>query len=234
VLHLDRGPQQQPFTQEDFKLADAVAATVSVGIESAVAVEKQRSQSLQEVIAFAKQIMAMRHDEIRQHCERVAQIALLLADELRLSTSEKDELQAGALLHDLGKIGMPDRIVSRRSKRNPAEEQELRQHPLLGVAIAEKFSGFAAALPIIRHHHECWDGSGYPDGLSGEQIPRCARIVAVADAVENLSDHAGGRLQVEETIQRSQELSGIQLDPHIVKSLGCLRSRLGEASRHGA
>ena len=230
VLHLDRGPRQEPFSQDDFKLADAVAATVSVGIESAVAVDKQRSQFLQEVVAFAKQFMAIRDESLGRHCERVANISSLLADEIGLSSSEKEELRLGALLHDIGKIGLSDKLVLKRGQLDANEEQEQRQHTLHGVRIAEKISGFAPAVPIIRSHHECWDGSGFPDRLKADQIPRLARIVAVADAVDEMTDLQAD-VSRDEIFRQCHLWAGTQFDPQVVAALHRLDARLEEVLR---
>ena len=221
VLHLDRGPQQTPFSQEDFKLADAIAATVSVGIESAIGVEKQREQFLQEVIELALQVMAVRDVAMAQHCQRVCAIALILADELRLSLAEKHQLKLGALLHDLGKISIPAGVTSKPGVLQKDDDNQLLAHPLHGIAIAEKISGFAQALPIIRSHHECWDGSGYPDGLKGEEIPRLARIVAVADTLDNLITEQPGQPAVsfDQALAFVHAEAGRKFDPAIVAAV---------------
>jgi HD-GYP domain-containing protein (c-di-GMP phosphodiesterase class II) len=235
VLHLDRGPRQAPFSQEDFKLADAIAATVSVGIESAVGVEKQRTQFLQEVLDMAYAALAVRDLATAQHCQRVCTAALALAETLRLSTPERHQLQLGALLHDLGMIGVRDGPLLNGSETGTPDadqEKQLREHPLHGVAIAEKVSAFAPALAIIRSHHECWDGKGYPDGLQGDQIPRLARIVAVADALDNLgADQLGAQaFDRERVLSFFKAEAGRRFDPEIVAALGrtdlCLQGPL--------
>lgn len=221
VLHLDRGPKQEQFSQDDFKLADAIAATVSVGIESAIGVEKQREQYVQEAVALAQEVMAARDPEMAEHCSRVAAIAMSLATELRLSGKEQQALQLGALLHDLGKINLPGALKSLPGFLPSDDENRLRMHPLKGVAIAEKISGLAPALPIIRSHHECWDGSGYPDGLRGDAIPRLARVAAVADALDNLIARQPGELaqSLEQALAMIQAEAGRKFDPTIVATL---------------
>jgi HD-GYP domain-containing protein (c-di-GMP phosphodiesterase class II) len=230
ILHLDRGPKQEPFSQEDFKLADAIAATVAVGIESAVAVDKQRTQFLQEVIELTQQTLALRDAATARHCQRVGRIALLLGEELHLSGSETRQLHLGALLHDLGTIGLPDGVLGKTGALEPHEEQQVRLHPLHGVSLAQKISGFAPALPIIRSHHECWDGTGYPDGLRGEQIPRLARVVAVADALDHLLTDRPGQeaLRLDQALRRFQAEVGNRFDPRIVEALLGLGPRLEE------
>ncbi len=231
VLHLDRGPMQEPFSQEDFKLADAIASTISVGIESAFALEKQRAAFLREVTELAQQTMATRDPATAQHCRRVRALALVLGEELRLSGPEKTQLQLGAVLHDLGKIGsrLSSGFLSRHSEKlSPEEETQLKRHPVQGVAIAEKFSGFAPALPIIRSHHEYWDGTGYPDGLKGEQIPHLAQVVAIADRLDHLL--AGGphqpALPIDKAIKDVKAQAGRMFDPKLLANLQTLGPRL--------
>jgi putative nucleotidyltransferase with HDIG domain len=221
VLHLDRGPRQLPFTQEDFKLADAVAATVSVGIEGAVGVDKQRGQFLQEVLELAQSAMAVHNPEAAQHCKRTCTAALALADALRMSRAEKDELQLGALLHDIGMIVPHDSLLAEPEGALDGPEDGQRQHPLQGVAIAEKISAFAPALPIIRSHHECWDGSGYPDGLHGDQIPRAAQIIALADAVDHYCAElpAGKAIDHHHLLSYFEAQAGRRFNPELVAAL---------------
>ncbi len=228
VLHLDRGPLQEPFSPEDFQLADAIAATVSVGIESAVGVDKQRGQFLQEVFDLAQQILEVRDPGLARHSQRVADLALLLADELHLGETEKQQLHMGALLHDLGKIGVAEAVLKKPRALTLEEEKLLRAHPLHGVAIAEKISGFTPALGIIRNHHERWDGKGYPDGLSDEAIPRLARVVALADALDNLTTvrPSGSALSLDQALSAIQRESGKHFDPGLVQVLLGLRPRL--------
>jgi putative nucleotidyltransferase with HDIG domain len=230
ILHLDRGPSQQPFSQEDFKLAEAIAATVSVGIESAMGVEKQHAQFREEVLQLTHQAMANRDVPTAQHCQRVCALALLLADALGLSAAEKTQVRLGSLLHDLGKIGLSDGLFHSGSDAAPSEP--MRSHPLLGVGIAEKVSAFAPALPIIRSHHESWDGTGYPDGLQGEEIPRLARLVAVANALDHRLFDGSQRsaLALADAIADIQAEAGRRFDLAIVAVLPGLRLQVKEES----
>jgi putative nucleotidyltransferase with HDIG domain len=226
ILHLDRGPSQEPFSQEDFKLAEAIAATVSVGIESAMGVEKQHAQFREEVLQLTHQAMANRDAPTAQHCQRVCTLALLVAEALGLSATEKNQVRLGSLLHDIGKIGWSDGLFHAGSDSAPSEP--MRSHPLQGVGIAEKVSAFTPALPIIRSHHESWDGTGYPDGLKGEQIPRLARLVAVADALDNCLYNGPGRsaFSLDEAVAKIQSEAGRRFDPAIVAVLPGLRIQL--------
>ncbi len=120
------------------------------------------------------------------HCERIAFTAVAIGLALSLNRSEILALHRGGHLHDLGKVGMPDSILFKPGKLNAEEWKIMRSHPARGEEICRPLASLASVLPIIRHHHERWDGSGYPDGLSGDQIPYLARIVQVADIYDAL------------------------------------------------
>src|SRR5262249_13427441 len=118
VLHLDRGPFQEPFSEEDFYLIDAIAASVSVAIESAQLVETQRDQFIQTITALARTV-EVRDQSTANHTQRVTEYSLLLADQLNLSAAQRQHLQVGTPLHDIGKIGIPDAILLKPDRLTP-------------------------------------------------------------------------------------------------------------------
>ena len=120
------------------------------------------------------------------HCERLAQYASQLGHYLGLDADSVVALKRGGFLHDLGKIAIPDNILKKGRDLTPAEWEIMRQHPLIGERICKPLRSLRRVLPIIRHHHEHWDGSGYPDHLSGEQIPLLARVLQVVDVYDAL------------------------------------------------
>jgi putative two-component system response regulator len=121
------------------------------------------------------------------HCERLATLALRIGKDIKLTSLELESLQLGAILHDVGKIGVPDRILLKAGPLTAEEERHMHDHPVLGEQILESLEFPWEVRAIVRHHHERWDGSGYPDGLVGDETPRLARIVAISDAVEAMS-----------------------------------------------
>jgi len=123
----------------------------------------------------------------RGHSQRVSALGRQLAEAVGLSAREADVIAQAGLLHDIGKIGVPESVLGKPGRLDPDEWELMRRHPVLGAQIVAPFEFFAAGSIIVRHHHERWDGSGYPDGLMGAAIPLGARIVAVADVYDALT-----------------------------------------------
>jgi len=120
------------------------------------------------------------------HCQRLARYSADLGEHLGLSQDDVTALRRGGILHDLGKVVIPDVILKKGSMLSPQEWQIMKQHPITGESICRPLKSLRRVLPIIRHHHEHWNGSGYPDGLKGEQIPLLARVLQVADVYDAL------------------------------------------------
>ena len=152
------------------------------------------------------------------HCERLAALAVRLALRLGLPAHELEGVRLGAILHDIGKIGIPDRILLKPGPLDDDERAEIERHPLIGDDLLAPLDLLGTAREIVRHHHERWDGAGYPDGLAGPRISRGARIVAVADAVEVMSSRAVYRppLGPEELVAELRAGRGRQWDPELV------------------
>jgi putative nucleotidyltransferase with HDIG domain len=154
------------------------------------------------------------------HSQRVSQIAALLARELRLSAKQTDLVETAALLHDVGKIHEEYAVILRKAGRLGAEEIALmRTHPIRSYELVRTISGFRGGVDLaVRHHHEHFDGSGYPDGLSGHSIPIGARIIMVADTADAMTTDRPYRLAMDfETVVRElRRYSGSQFDPQLV------------------
>jgi putative two-component system response regulator len=120
------------------------------------------------------------------HCERLAQYATDLATAMGLENESVVALRRGGYLHDLGKIAIPDEVLKKGADLTAAEWEIMKQHPITGERICKPLRSLRRVLPIIRHHHEHWDGSGYPDGLQGEKIPLLARVIQVVDIYDAL------------------------------------------------
>jgi HD-GYP domain-containing protein (c-di-GMP phosphodiesterase class II) len=124
--------------------------------------------------------------KLRRHSERVAKFALHLGTQMQLSEDECEALRYGALLHDIGNIGIPDSILMKPSGLTQMEFDEMKLHPIIGLQIVKPLAGSEQLRPLIRSHHEKLDGSGYPDGLAGEEIPTLVKILSVVDVYDSL------------------------------------------------
>ena len=150
----------------------------------------------------------------------MARIARRIGSKLSLPPEQMRALEIGALLHDLGKIGIPDYVLLRSGRLTEEEHEVMRRHPILGARILAPVAELAPALPTLLHHHERFDGGGYPDGLTGEEIPLLARIVSVADAFDALvRDRPGVRGVPEgDALKEIERNSGTQFDPKVVRA----------------
>ena len=142
------------------------------------------AEAPEAVVAALANAVAMNHPETGSHSQRVARLAANLAAAVGLSPEELEAVVSGALLHDVGKLGVPEAILLKPGPLLDEERSILRRHAEAGEAICRPLAMASRLGPIVRHHHERWDGSGYPDGLAGEAIPVGARVVAVVDAFD--------------------------------------------------
>lgn len=151
------------------------------------------------------------------HSDRVAAYSVLLGRKLGLSEEDIKTLQIGGLFHDIGKIGITDTILLKNEKLTDDEYSEIRNHPEIGVTILSKSKIFTNILPIVQHHHEKYDGSGYPGKLIGDTIPLLARIVSIADSFDAMASQRPYRYSLSvELIKRELEKNkGSQFDPNI-------------------
>jgi len=157
----------------------------------------------------------------RGHSERVARYSSAIAKELALPTEEARKVRLSALLHDVGKIGVDDRIIRKPTALTDEEFDLMKAHPVKGAAIMETIPQMADIIPGMKYHHEKWEGGGYPEGLKGEQIPLQARIVAVADAFDAMTTTRPYQkaMEVSYVLERLREMSGKRFDGAVVEAL---------------
>jgi putative two-component system response regulator len=173
----------KPFAHSD--LQSAVAHALDRATRSR---DDLRERLLAPTLASAlANAIEARDEYLHGHCERLAALAVRVAELLGLPADEVETVRLGAILHDVGKIGIPDRVLLKPSALDEEERRIVETHPEIGDKLLEPLDLLAGARPIVRHHHERWDGTGYPDGLAAAAIPLGARIVAVADSVEVMS-----------------------------------------------
>ena len=159
-----------------------------------------------------------RDTETEGHSERVTAYTMLLADQMGVAQDELYHIERGALLHDIGKIGVPDRILLKAGPLTPDEWSEMHKHPVIGFKMCSKIDFLKGAAQIVLHHHERWDGGGYPDGLSGEMIPLGARIFAVVDTFDAMTTDRPYRpaAEYEAACLEIVKHRGTQFDPTVV------------------
>jgi putative two-component system response regulator len=175
-----------------------------------------------------------RDAELHGHCERLGELAARIADRHGLPPQQVDRVRLGAVLHDVGKIAIPDRVLLKNGQFTDEERELMRLHPEIGERLLEPIDFVEDVRGIVRHHHERWDGGGYPDGLAGDDIPLPARIVTLADAIEAMSAPRAYRapLRERELVHELREGRGVQWDPALVDiALGLIES--GELSFTG-
>jgi putative nucleotidyltransferase with HDIG domain len=154
-----------------------------------------------------------------RHSQNVKAIAVDIGRQMRVSDADLEALEWGGLLHDVGKIGVPDDVLKKPERLTREERMIMNSHPVLGAEIIAPVTKLAAELPIIRHHHEWYNGSGYPDRLIGDEIPKLARILHVADAFEAMTAARPYRmtpLSREEALAELRKFAGVQFDPEVV------------------
>lgn len=175
-----------PASQDEVRRIGTLVDQVALGLSSVQLVEELDNMSWGAITALARAIDA-KSPWTAGHSERVTNYALEMAGHLELSEQERLDLHRGGLLHDVGKIGISAAILNKPGKLSEEEMEAMRQHPVIGGRILAPIEAFRSALPVVLYHHEAWDGSGYPEGLAGEGIPRLARILAVADVFDALT-----------------------------------------------
>jgi diguanylate cyclase (GGDEF)-like protein/putative nucleotidyltransferase with HDIG domain len=192
-------------------------------------VEQIASLNMRTIEALALAIEAKDHTT-HTHLQRVRTYAIAVAKELNLSEGEIEALRAAALLHDIGKLAVPEQIINKPGKLTKEEFEKMKVHPLVGAEILERVAFPYPVAPIVRSHHERWDGTGYPEGLSGQEIPIGARILAAVDCLDALASHRQYRpaLPLVEAMAKVKEKAGKWFDPQVVD---ILESRYVELER---
>lgn len=184
------------------------------------AVKISYDKRLEGIVKGVIATLELKDQYTRGHSERVAGYALLLAKKTgKFSREELKSFNYACLLHDIGKIHIPDQILMKPSKLTNEEFEIIKTHPIVGAEAVREVEGLQESIDIIRSHHERWDGKGYPDQLKGEAIPLLARIVAIADAFDAMTSTRSYRaaLSLDEAYKRIIEGKGTQFDPKLVE-----------------
>jgi putative nucleotidyltransferase with HDIG domain len=218
------------FNSDDVRLLSTIGNHVTIAVGNI-----ELFSSLQEAYIATVRSLAAAVDAkdtyTRGHSDKVATYSTLIAEHLGLGHDQLTALEMAAYLHDIGKIGVPEAILLKPGKLSDDEMAQMRHHPLIGANILRPVAFPWAITPIVRHHHEFWDGKGYPAGLKGEEIPLLARILCVADSYEAMTadrPYREGR-SAADAIEELHRCSGTQFDPRIVETMTAVIEELERA-----
>jgi|SRR5580700_4132082 HD-GYP domain-containing protein (c-di-GMP phosphodiesterase class II) len=197
--------------------------TASAGMESLLRVkelEEQQRALLKSAICAFNQLLDLRDLNTGIHSTRLAEWAVRVARKLEIAETDFYQLEVAALLHDIGKIGVPDAILKKQGRLTDEERDLMNKHPEYSWSILRLFPGLDKASLFALHHHESYDGKGYPGGLKGDEIPIGSRIVSVIDAYDAMISNRCYRKGIphEEAVRRLSAGSGIQFDPLVVQA----------------
>ena len=212
-----RNWERSPFTSRKVNLCRAMASGAAIAIENALLFEV-REQAHMATLGTLASVLDARERETQAHSWRVQEYSLRLARELGVPEADWKQLLVGALLHDVGKIGIPDIILLKPGKLTEQEWQEIRRHPLIGYEMLKGLAHLQVERAIVLAHHERWDGSGYPKGIAGAAIPLGARIFSVADTLDSVTSDRPYRKRAGFATARDEIArgSGTQYDPEVV------------------
>jgi PAS domain S-box-containing protein len=220
VLGERRQWKRRPLTEDQIALCEAIGQQAAIAVENARLFQALKMANLDTIKALGGALETKDLDT-KGHSDRTVALALAVASRLGLSETEEGWAQYTAILHDIGKIGIPESILNKPDKLTPEEYEIMKRHPELGCEIISQIEFLKPIVPFVRADHERWDGRGYPDGLAGEAIPLIARIVAAVDAYDAMTSDriyrkAPGKAYA---VQELKRCAGTQFDPKVVQAL---------------
>jgi len=221
--------EDRPFRKDDARQVDVLckfAANAYQRIQLAAQLEMHYTKTIEALVSA----LEARDPYTQAHAGRIRDVAVALSMAVKVSAEERRAVRLGAILHDVGKIGISDSILLKPGPLSDQEWAAMKTHPQIGERMLQGIDFLSQALPIIRHHHERWDGRGYPDGLDGEEIPIGARIVAVCDAFDAMTTDRPYRqaMSLEVACAELTSESGKQFDPRCVSLLVDIVSSMGQ------
>jgi len=223
-----------PFKPAEIQMLEEMAAQAAMSVEQAVLFNKLRAYAVEIEVGYDSTLKVLsaaldtKDQNTHGHSERVAKLTLSLAREMGVPNERLVDMERGALLHDVGKIGVPDHVLLKPTTLNDREWEAMQKHPLLAGLMVSKVGFLEGALPILLYHHERYDGSGYPFGLQGHAIPLEARIFTIVDAFDAMTSDRPYRqaMPVETAMAEIRANAGIQFDPEVVEAFTRVIDRL--------
>lgn len=218
IIYVDSTRESVGFSKNDLSLLSAMAMKAGVTIENARLYDDLRGLFYSTVETLIRALQA-RDPYTSGHSTRVSRYCLLIADKLKFNNKLKHSVYLASMLHDIGKIGISDTLLLRPGKLSDEEMEIIREHPQLGASMIQVLGEMHPIVPLILHHHEAYDGTGYPAGIKGENIPLISRIIAVADAFDAMTSDRPYRERCSkyEAIAELKNCAGRKYDPRIVQ-----------------
>ena len=234
VVMVVRSQAQGKLKPSELQMLEDMAAQAALAVEQASLFGKVRSYAHEVELSYdstLKVLMAAldTKDAVTQgHSERVSRLTVTLAKEMGIPQEKLVDIERGALLHDVGKIGVPDAVLRKPDSLDDDEWEAMKKHPMLAGLMVSKVGFLEGAIPILLYHHERYDGSGYPFGLKGEAIPLDARIFTVVDSFDAMTSDRPYRdaIHPDEALREIQRNAGIQFDPQVVKAFARVVARM--------
>lgn len=225
----ERGEEREPFSPDKLRLVRTIGEQTASALYRVELFVQLEESFLKTVLALANAVEA-KDTYTADHAQRLAIMSLAIGREMGMTEQDLESLRYGAILHDIGKIEIPDAILQKPSHLDPAEWVLMREHPAIGARILAPIPRLAGAAQIVRHHHERYDGKGYPDGLAGEAIPLGARIITMVDSYSAITDrrvYKEARTHAE-AVSELRKHAGTQFDPHVMDVFLAIINDLGE------
>jgi putative nucleotidyltransferase with HDIG domain len=224
MMYLINFESKKTFTAGDMRLLTSLAEQISMVITNSELYSNLKN-FLFNVIKTLVHAIEAKDSYTRGHSERVNTLVITIAEAMDLSPVDQEALSRAAILHDIGKIGISEKILNKPGKLTQEEFLRIQEHPEKGYTILKPIEQLNESLSAIRHHHERYDGTGYPSGLKGEEIPLYARIIALADTYDAMTSARSYRpnISYEDAVAEIVSVQGTQLDPELVQIfLKCL------------
>jgi HD-GYP domain-containing protein (c-di-GMP phosphodiesterase class II) len=230
------------FAATEVQGVEELAGQAVMAVEQALLFAKVRSYADEIELSYDATLKALmaaldaKDEATEGHCERVAKLTLHLARQMGIPQEQMLDIERGALLHDVGKIGVPDAVLKKPKELNDMEWEAMRKHPLLAGLMVSKIGFLEGALPILLYHHERYDGAGYPFGLTADKIPLEARIFSIVDAYDAMTSNRPYReaMTHEAAMAEVAANSGAQFDPDVVAAFEHLMETRPELRHHGS